>query len=294
MKLPLVSRKRMDRETALLRKKLFEAKESVKRYQEKVSNLTSRVKNLEAGSKVLQQIRGNHDIRPLLAQCLQGEGIEIGALHHPLPVPDGVKVRYVDRNTREENIKEHPELDAAKIVETHFVGNGEKLEMIPDASQDFVIANHMLEHCINPIGTIEQFVRVLRFGGNLFVSLPDKRYTFDVLRPVTPFSNPAEDYRTDRRVEPLETYVEFCKCALDQDGQIPYERQDNIHFHSWTQSEILELLIECRRSFHMPLEIVFAARNGIELIVVLRKEIPDEYDRAGYVSLERQQAHNHR
>jgi predicted SAM-dependent methyltransferase len=272
------------------KEELKKVKELLKSSKEKVKNLSAALKKASASRDIQKQVCGLQDRRLLLANVLQGEGIEIGALHHPLPVSAGVKVRYVDYKTREQNIKNHPELDASKIVETDFVCNGELLEIIPDESQDFVIANHMVEHCINPLGTIQQFVRVLRPGGHIFISLPDKRYTFDVLRPISPFSNPADDYRTDRKKEPLETYLEFCRCAQDEDGHEAYEKQTNIHFHAWTQGEIIELFVEARRTFNMPLEIELAARNGIEFIILLRKEIPESYDRAGIVSRERQQA----
>lgn len=303
MKFPLVTRKHMEGELSVLKDKLKKAKGVLAKCKEKNASLEEKIR-VEKAKKivplkreiqmtegdVVYQIRGLQDRRLFIANCLQGEGIEIGALHNPLPVPAGVKVRYVDYKTREQNIKNHPELDASKIVETDFVCNGEFLEIVPDESQDFVIANHMVEHCINPLGTLQQFLRVLRPGGLLFISLPDKRYTFDILRPITPFSNPAEDYKIDRRVEPLETYLEYEGCVHNRDGTEAHRIQSNIHFHAWTQGEILELFVEARRTFNMPLEVELAARNGIEFIILLRKEIPESYDRAGIVSRERQQA----
>ncbi|CAN5739031.1 hypothetical protein BH11VER1_BH11VER1_08610 [soil metagenome] len=290
MKFPLVTRQQMDRKIAALKEKLEKANGLNEKSKAKIKEMAKAAK-ISCYSDVLRQIKGLSDRRLFIANCLQGEGIEIGALHHPLPVPSGVKVRYVDYKTREQNIRNHPELDASKIVETDYVCNGEHLEIIPDETQDFVIANHMVEHCINPLGTIRQFLRVLKPGGLLFISLPDKRYTFDVLRPVTPFSNPAEDYKTDRKVEPLEMYTEFCEWVQEKDGSEAFANQENIHFHAWTQGEILELFIEARRTFKMPLEIELAARNGIELIILLRKETPESYDRAGVVSRVRSQKH---
>lgn len=290
MKFPFVSRRRMKRELKVLNTKLRSAEAKATAACNAMESAQAKL-DFCPEAPAVSQVKGLQDRRHLFANVLQGEGIEIGALHHPLPVPNGVRVRYVDYKTREQNILIHPELDAAKIVETDFVCDGEKLEIVGDESQDFVIANHMVEHCINPLGTIQQFLRVLRPGGLLFIALPDKRYTFDVLRPVTPFSNPAEDFRNNRRVEPLEMYHEFENAVNDRDGQETFDKQANIHFHAWTQGEILELFIEARRTFNLPLEIELAGRNGIEFIVLLRKEIPEEFDRAGMVSRERQAAY---
>ena len=50
------------------------------------------------------------DQRSRLAAWLSGDGIEIGALHHPLPVRPGTTVTYVDWKD-EVGIREHyPEL----------------------------------------------------------------------------------------------------------------------------------------------------------------------------------------
>ena len=61
-------------------------------------------------------------------------------------------------------------------------------------SQDFIIANHFLEHTENPIGTIETHLGKLKPGGVLFYAVPDKRYTFDFRRPVTPIEHMVADY----------------------------------------------------------------------------------------------------
>jgi ubiquinone/menaquinone biosynthesis C-methylase UbiE len=41
--------------------------------------------------------------------------------------------------------------------------------MLADSSQDFVIANHLLEHLPDPIGALKEWYRVLRAGGTLFL-----------------------------------------------------------------------------------------------------------------------------
>ena len=44
----------------------------------------------------------------LARRFLHGEGLEIGALHLPLPVPRGARVRYVDRMDRDALVREYP------------------------------------------------------------------------------------------------------------------------------------------------------------------------------------------
>src|SRR5512137_1946907 len=125
----------------------------------------------------------------LASLYLRGEGIEIGALHNPLKVAPGAKVRYVDRMSVSDLRNQYPELSGKKLVPVDMVADGELLESIGDDSQDFVIANHFVEHCQNPLLAIENMMRVLRPEGILYLALPDKRYTFDRGRPVTPLAH---------------------------------------------------------------------------------------------------------
>ena len=63
--------------------------------------------------------------------------------------------------------------------------DAERLASLGDASQDFVVANHFLEHTEDPIGTMENVLRVIKPGGIAYLAVPDKRFTFDVSRDVT-------------------------------------------------------------------------------------------------------------
>ena len=103
------------------------------------------------------------DLRNVLADTfLAGEGIEIGGLHIPLRVPRSVRLRYVDRMPAAELRRQYPELANEKLVPIHIIDDGERLATFEDDSQDFIIANHFIEHTQDPIGTIKRFLQVLR------------------------------------------------------------------------------------------------------------------------------------
>lgn len=115
----------------------------------------------------------NPDIRTSLAkQYLSGFGIEIGALHQPLLVPSRARVKYVDRLPIGELRLQYPELKEYPFRNVDIIDNGETLEKIESDSLDFVIANHFLEHCENPIKAIQSFLRVLKKGGTLYLAVP--------------------------------------------------------------------------------------------------------------------------
>lgn len=123
-----------------------------------------------------------------------GEGLEIGALHCPLPLPPGAQARYVDRHTAEELRRLRP--DAGDVlVNPDLIADGFTLTCIADTSQDFVIANHVLEHTNDALGALKHWLRVLRPGGVLFVAVPIGARGADRGRRMTTIEHFLEDHR---------------------------------------------------------------------------------------------------
>ena len=180
------------------------------------------------GTKVFLQkriLKIKPDKRTFLAkQYLRGRGIEIGALHLPLVLPWGAHVKYIDRKTVKALRQEYPELRAFPLVRVDIVDDGKKLEKIKSESQDFLIANHFLEHCENPIGAIESFLRVLKKGGILYMAIPDKRFTFDINRPITKLKHLLKDYTGGVASSREEHYREWAYFVDKKSGE-ELERQ---------------------------------------------------------------------
>lgn len=53
-------------------------------------------------------------------------------------------------------------------------GDGQYLESIPDNSYDFVYSSHCLEHLHDPYTGLANWLRVLKSGGYLVVTIPDE------------------------------------------------------------------------------------------------------------------------
>lgn len=53
-----------------------------------------------------------------------------------------------------------------------------------EKSQDVVIARHILEHCIDSVGTIMKWKKIIRPGGKLIIAVPDERVTKSI--PLNP------------------------------------------------------------------------------------------------------------
>ena len=133
-------------------------------------------------------------VRTLIAQrFIAGSGIEIGALYSPLQVGPEIQMKYVDRLPIAKLREQYPELRDREFVEPDIIDDGEILSSVPDNSLDFIIANHMLEHCENPLGTIRHHLRKIRLGGILYYAIPEKTQGFDAARGITSFIHLVED-----------------------------------------------------------------------------------------------------
>jgi SAM-dependent methyltransferase len=213
---------------------------------------------------------------------LVGEGIEIGALHNPLPVRRGMaRVKYVDRMSVRELRKQYPELADKPLVAVDYITDGELLEAVPDDSQDFVIANHFIEHCQNPVLALENMIRVLKPGGVVFMAVPDKRYTFDKPRPVTPLTHVLEDYQRGPAFSKKQHFVEWVRSFHPEknDAEVKEEVEKllqidySIHYHVWEKSHMDELLAHLINILHFNFEVEISLRdkNTIENLYILRK-----------------------
>lgn len=218
-------------------------------------------------------------LRILLArQFIQGQGIEIGALDKPLTVPAGVRVTYVDRLDMDGLRRHYPNL--SQFVTVDRIDDGETLATFADASQDFIIANHFLEHAQNPIGTLERHLQVLLPGGILYLAVPDQRWTFDRRRPLTSLEHLYHDYLEGPEGSYLAHVREWAELV---DGRLGAALEDqvcrlaemgfSIHYHVWTHETLLHMLADIRARLQLPFQLRAACVNRpyAETICVLER-----------------------
>jgi predicted SAM-dependent methyltransferase len=218
-----------------------------------------------------------HHTRGVIAAIyLKGAGIEIGALHQPLSVPRGARVQYVDRMTAPELQRHYPEISTSPFVAVDIIDDGEQLTKLADGSQDFVIANHFLEHCQNPIRTFQNFLRVLKPEGVLYVAVPDKRFTFDADRPPTTIEHVMRDFAEGPEWSKRQHFEEWSRLVNKaKEEHVPHEVEHllgvdySIHFHVWRAADLLELIATMQRFLQFELELLL--RNGFETVLILRK-----------------------
>lgn len=235
---------------------------------------------------------------------LQGIGLEIGAFASPLPVADGVVVRYFDKYKIEEMDLTHKicglslkdfGVDIASIVQPDIVGDGECLQQVGDFSQDFVIANHVLEHFEDPIKGFKNIMRVLKHGGIAYISLPEMRHSFDKVRQPTPFAHLVRDYEEGPQWSRKPAYAEFAKifaahgmdkglfprrsgaalAQFESEAAAELDQADfSIHFHAWTMDGMQEMFLKIKQQFGLSFETKLMVKNNEEVIFVFQKTVP--------------------
>lgn len=216
----------------------------------------------------------------MLSAYIKGRGIEIGALDHPLIVNPGVAdVRYVDMEDLEGLRGQNPETAPETIRKPDIVADIEDLHPIENDSMGFVIACHVLEHTPNPIKALLEIHRVLDPGGILYLSIPDKRYTFDKNRLVTPLAHVIQDFEEGATVETcLEHFREWVDLvesskvnpvAMTVDEAMSYR----IHFHVWVPDSIPELLeyLSENLATHFSLFDYYYKNGDMDLVYILKK-----------------------
>jgi predicted SAM-dependent methyltransferase len=227
----------------------------------------------------------------MLARHVAGAGIELGLGHLPFPLPyPGAKARYVDRWKPDESQGLFPELgESAGFPMPDIVAdlNIDKLSMLADESEDFVIASHVLEHLVDPLAQVAEIHRVLRPGGVALILLPDRRLTFDRARQPTTLEDLVADHASgavvpdDAHLEEFLIYSEGWNNARDaakREATFEFHRQRSFHVHCWTQEEFLPVLRYSIATMHMSWELVEAffvddVPDGIEYGFVLRRSL---------------------
>ena len=195
-----------------------------------------------------------------------------------MKLPKGASVRYVDIFTAEELRRAWPQ-DYTKldIVEIDVVDDGEKLTKFKNNSLDFIIANHFMEHCLDPIGTIINMYKKLKKDGVLFFAIPDKRYTFDKKRPLTTYEHLLKEHTDTKKTFLREHTEEYVKLGESYKGDVAKRAQEliesgyRVHYHVWTTPQMIELFSRSAQDFKLNLEIVASMKNQHEVIFLIQK-----------------------
>ena len=212
----------------------------------------------------------------LARRYLKGAGVEFGALHCALAIPPGVTVKYADFKPVGELQRLNP--DVTDVKAPSIITDLESMTGVADDSQDFVIANHVLEHVEDPLRALKSVSRVLRAAGIAYLAVPDKRFTFDMSRRITPLEHVIKDHLDGPDWSLAAHYDEWCRCVDRLSGSshaqkvaLMLEQRSNVHFHVWDYPAMLDLFSYAAKHEEFGLDVELSMLNGIEVVWILRK-----------------------
>lgn len=223
--------------------------------------------------------------RPKGYALLRGHGLEIGALHQPAQVPEHCTVEYCDAESREQNLQYFPELKREDLVEVGTLCDMDRQGLAPFADDqfDFVIFNHVIEHVANPIRALGELFRVAKPNGQVVLSVPDKDFTFDRLRQLTPFSHLLAEYQAGVTEVAEDHYRDLLVGTLPHLHHAPPEavqaqlreyKDRREHAHVWDSASFVDFLEQSMTLLNLRAECQFShvgRDNYFEYFSVWRK-----------------------
>lgn len=216
----------------------------------------------------------NHPFN-FVKEHMRGKGLEIGPLDRPQEKDESTLISYADRRSTEELkslFKHDPNVDVNKIVNIEHVCDAQDLSSINDETYDFVVASHLLEHVANPIQAIKEWLRVVKPGGYVYMIVPDKRFTFDKTRELTPLIHFMRDYENKVTVIDREHYQDFWY-NVDRKSNVEeaFKTQHPTHAHTFIESSLHEMLTYMQ--MFMNFSVVDFKRDGMHIAALLQKGI---------------------
>jgi len=112
--------------------------------------------------------------------------LEIGALNTPTFGSQDYNVKFADWFSQDELIANYPNKE--NIIPVDFVIKEKNFGKNFDTRFDLIIANHVIEHIPDMISWLAELSNISNSNGRLFLSIPDRRYTFDRDRQETTLS----------------------------------------------------------------------------------------------------------
>lgn len=213
-------------------------------------------------------------------ELCKGIGIEIGALYKPLPLD--ACVLHVDRFSTEalkKSYRNDPNVPLDQIRQVQVAWNDGSYPFFDDNAFDFVVNSHVLEHVFNPGRQIQEWLRIIKPGGILYMIVPDKNYCFDRRRSVTSVDHLMKEYFDDVNKITLDHYQDFMINTNGEDGHYRdiseksimacYQAQSSIHVHTFTPDSLQLFINELLP--HLNAEVIHYDFKGLNMHCAIRK-----------------------
>lgn len=189
------------------------------------------------------------------------EGIEIGGSAHN---PFGLNTKNVDYTDDMTTVFKDMEVKmCGEAMPVDIVAEGDDLPL-EDESVDFVISSHVIEHFFDPIKAIEEWFRVIRKGGYIFIICPHQDADPLETRPRTKLDELLKRHSGEMKPEEVNMETKHDRSVING---MPFE--DRGHWTVWAMDDAVEL------ANHMGWKIVETQANddkvGNGFTIILQK-----------------------
>jgi glycosyltransferase involved in cell wall biosynthesis/SAM-dependent methyltransferase len=207
-------------------------------------------------------------------RLLRGAGLEIGAFNAAAQLPGSAKAEYCDAIGRRRASALFPEVSPASLVDVDHVFDvdEEGLSRFESGSRDFVIANFVVDHLANPLRFVAEAFRVVKPGGHVVLSVPDKRFTDDRSRATTDDATMQDAYENGITNASDDSYLQSLTGSHPdlinaspavRTHAIARARERRESLHAWTSQEFRAFLDRALQKLGVAAECVYE-RNGDE------------------------------
>jgi SAM-dependent methyltransferase len=167
--------------------------------------------------------------------------IEIGPSYRPLaPKREGWNSYSLDHATREELVRKYAEMvdshrkDHEAIEHVDFVWRGGNIaDAVPSnehGSFDILLASHVIEHTPDLVRFLQSAEKMIKRNGRIILAVPDKRFCYDFMRPLTGTADVIAGYREKRTRHTWQSYFNHSAYTYYRDGQPGWSRHDKVAF----------------------------------------------------------------
>lgn len=211
----------------------------------------------EMGQKL--RMAGTSRKDKLLAMLALGEsiGAEVGPLHNALVAKNESTIFYVDHcdtATLKNRWSTDKTVDLSKLHVDAVWGLHTLREAIDNSELamqrnlqgcrlDFLLASHVVEHVPDMITWFREIHSVLKPDGSVRLAVPDKRYSFDILRRTSTIEDVADGFVRRRRVPSGNRVLDFTLNMVNVDCGKAWSNQINPNelVHGYTVAQSLAL-----------------------------------------------------
>jgi SAM-dependent methyltransferase len=191
--------------------------------------------------------------RTAILPLLRGRGVEVGPGLNPVVQPrHDVDVRYVEKKHPREWATTYAKRELTKVEtalwDRYIVDSARYLMGFEDGSLDFIFSNHVLEHLVDPIGTLTRWWDRLAPGGVLAGVVPDARFTFDWRQPTWSIDDVRAQRGMETDVPTQEMYERWCCYTSPENTPQSLRARDySIHVNYLTPTLMRQVLDEVVR-----------------------------------------------